>query len=330
MRHWMVYLLIVVFVIGCGAKSDDSSTEKDVSATTPSAGMTAPSTDTGTANSAAEQGKSQFQSVQGMAGASRAAGAPPTTTAPNPGAPPPNATPISQQTQVTIRRAVIRNASLTVRVKNVEQAEKKADQFVTRFGGYVEGTDSNDLSSTDAQIVMTVRVPVGAFDEAISDFEGLGTRINKKISGQDVTGRILDYDARLKTMRTQEDVYRNLLKQSRGLDAVLEMQQKLMELREQIESTTAQLKGLSDLSALSTIELTLSQSMQSVVARPQDAGWLQEAWANAEGAGFGFYRGLVVVTMWLVVFCPVWIAALFVVRWLVKAAAPKPAPPVER
>lgn len=228
------------------------------------------------------------------------------------------------QTQVGVQRAVVRNAALTVRVKNVEQAERKAGQYVTGFGGYVEGSESNDLSSDQAEITMTVRVPVRSFDEAIVDFEGLGTRISKKISGEDVTGKILDYDARLKTMRAQEDVYRGLLKQSRNLESVVEMQQKLMELREQIESTAAQLKGLGELSALSTIELKLSQSMDAVVSRPVDVGWAQESWAQAKGAGFAFYRAVVVVIMWLVMFCPVWLGGLLLVRWVVKAVAPKP------
>ena len=109
-----------------------------------------------------------------------------------------------QQPTVTVQRAVIRHAALTVRVKNVEEAEKKANQWVTRSKGYVEGTDSNDLSSDQAQIMMTLRVPVGSFDDALAYFEGLGARINKKISGEDVTGKILEFDARLKTMRTQE------------------------------------------------------------------------------------------------------------------------------
>jgi hypothetical protein len=320
MRYWLVCAFLILFIVGCGAKSDDFATAKDASATTSTA-------DTGT-NVA---GTAQAMTAQAADRAPSQSGADmQTRRAAGEGGPAaaPRATPISQETQVTVHRAVIRNASLTVRVKNVEQAEKKADQFVTRCGGYVEGTESNDLSSSDAEITMTLRVPVSSFDDAILDFEGLGTRINKKISGEDVTGKMLDYDARLKTMRTQEEVYRNLLKESRGLDAVLEMQQKLMELREEIESTTAQLKGLSELSALSTIQLTLSQSMEAVVARPQDAGWAGEAWAGAEGAGFAFYRMLVVVAMWLVVFCPVWLGGLLLVRWMVKSAGPRAVPPV--
>lgn len=236
------------------------------------------------------------------------------------------ATNASQSTAVTVQRSVIRSAGLTVRVKNVEQAEKAADGFVSKAGGYVEGAESNDLSSSEAQITMTARVPVGAFDGVLAQFESLGIRVKKTISGKDVTGQVLDYDARLKTMRAQEEVYRNQLRQSRSLDAEENLQQRLMELREQIESTTAQLKGLSELSALSTIELTLSQSMEAGASQPQDAGWAQESWAQAKGAGFGFYRGVVVVLMWAIVFCPLWLGGLLLLRWLLKVGALKPAP----
>jgi hypothetical protein len=233
---------------------------------------------------------------------------------------------IQPPSAMRIQRSMIRRAALTVRVENVEKSEKAANALVSKVGGFVEGTESNDLSSAEAQITMTVRVPVKTFDQTIADFEALGVRINKRISGEDVTGQLLDYGARIKVMRAQEEVYRNLLKQSKRMDDVVSVQQKLMELRSNIESTTAQLQGLSELAALSTIELTLSQSLEALAAKPADQSWAGESWAEAKGAGLAAFRGIITVLMWAIWFVWIWLPIVLLIRWAVKSAKSKPQP----
>jgi hypothetical protein len=289
---WGCILLLGVLLGGCSARSaDDSAAASD--------------------SKSAMAGESATPSEGSMDG-SRAATA----------VAMPNAAPSA----VKIQRSMIRRASLTVRVENVEKAEKSANALVTKVGGFVEGTSSNDLSSAEAQIVMTVRVPVKSFDQVIAEFEALGARIGKTISGEDVTAKVLDYGARIKVMRAQEVVYSNLLKQSRRMDDIVSVQQKLMELRENIESTTAQLQGLSELASLSTIELTLSQSLEALAAKPADQSWAGESWGQAKGAGIAALRGIITVLMWAVWFVWVWLPIVLLIRWAVKSSKNKPQP----
>jgi len=49
---------------------------------------------------------------------------------------------------------------------------------------------------------------------------------------------------------------------------------------------------------------------------------------QAKGAGFAFYKGVVVVLMYLVMFCPLWVGGLLLVRWLIKTSAARPTRPV--
>ncbi len=220
------------------------------------------------------------------------------------------------------QREVIREASLDVRVPNVEEAERKVNAIVARLRGYVDSANSTDLASDRPMLIVTLRVPVGAFDRALVEFEALGTRLSKSVKSEDVTAQIVDLDARLKTKSAQEETYRSLLKQARSLDSTLRLQDELEKIRSEVESMAAQRKTIGGLAALSTVELTLGQEAVPH-AVPADKNWLGQTWAQATTSFGSAARAVTVVATWLLVFCPFWIPAVLVVRALLRASAPK-------
>ena len=68
--------------------------------------------------------------------------------------------------------------------------------------------------------------------------------------------------ARLAAKRALEQEYLRLLKQAKKVSEMLEVEEKLGEVREEIESTEAQLKHLNDEVGYSTITVTLFQPIQ--------------------------------------------------------------------
>ena len=206
----------------------------------------------------------------------------------------------------TSRRAVIRNASLQVRVENVEQAERKVNAYVASRGGFVVSSESTDLNEASATISLKIRIPVADFDSAMLTFEGLGRRLSKKVSGEDVTAQLVDLDARLKIMRAQEDSFRNMLSKASTQNEALDLQTRIMELRGQIESLGAQRKSTGDLAALSTIELSLVGQTKGIVDT-EDKGWAQESWNSATNVLGSLVRGLGTIGIFLLVLAPIWL-----------------------
>lgn len=223
--------------------------------------------------------------------------------------------------QAVNKRAVIRNGSLTVRVPNVEDAERKVTKFVNDQGGYVSASESSDLASQAPSITISLRIPIGSFDQGMMMFEGLGTRLAKKISGEDVTAKVVDFDARMKIMSAQETSLRNSLERSSYSSDTVQLQERLMRLREEIESLTAQRKALGELAALSTIELTLQGETKGMV-EVNDKGWVQEAWNTATSVLGVAFRGIASIGIFLLVLAPIWIPIAFlIVRSTRKAIA---------
>jgi hypothetical protein len=212
------------------------------------------------------------------------------------------------------KRAVIRNGTLTIRVDNVEKAEKQVGKLVDQLGGYIS---NSSLSSEAQQLTLSLKIPAGEFDGTMTSLEGLGTRITKNVTTQDVTAELVDLDARLKIMRAQEDAFRNMLKKASGQQEMMDIQTRVMELRSQIESLAAQQKSLGDLAALSTIELTMQQSTVTAAAGT-DPKWSQEAWGSASSALMTVSRGLGTLGIWILLFAPIWIPALLLTRWLIR------------
>lgn len=224
---------------------------------------------------------------------------------------------------VAMPRQVIRRAEIAIRVPNVESAEREVNALVRGWQGYVESANSSDLATDRPILTMAIRVPVDRFDDGIAKLESLGVRLSKVVSSEDVTGQIVDLDARLSTLRAQEETYRGLLKRSSNLSNVISLQDKLTEVRGTIESMSAQRKTLGGLAALSNISLRLEQDAVAHAA-PKDPNWMAQTWGESTTALGAALRVVVTVGMYLLVFSPIWVPLLWL-AWRVGRPARKPA-----
>ena len=228
----------------------------------------------------------------------------------------------SQTKSVISNRMVIRTADLSLRVDNVEKAEKEVQRIVTGIGGYVDNASSSDLDSDHPTLNLSMRVPSQAFDVSMSKLEALGVRTSKSISSQDVTEQVVDLDARIKSMLAQEETFRGMLKRATRLDDVINLQQQLTDLRGQIESMLGQRASLAKQASLSTISLTLTQGAV-LRQEPKDPNWLAQTWAESTNQMGGLLRSLAALGIWFAVFSPLWVPALWMLVRAIKSSLPK-------
>ncbi|MBL8061347.1 MAG: DUF4349 domain-containing protein [Chthonomonas sp.] len=230
----------------------------------------------------------------------------------------------SLSTTVT-QRQIIRRGELMLKVKDLREAQSQAVRYVNQVGGFVEAEQSSNLTLSVSETALTLRVPVAKFESAMETFSGLGTPLSRSVSSEDITSQVVDMEARLRVMRAQEEVYLNLLKQSRSLKDSLEVQNRLMELRQEIESIDAQLKSQRELASLSTIVLTLRTDVKPV-PEDQNEGWAQESWTAATNSLGSVARQMGAQLIGFIVFAPIWLPFAILVWWLVRRNK-KPSPP---
>ncbi|MDP2871401.1 MAG: DUF4349 domain-containing protein [Bacillota bacterium] len=153
---------------------------------------------------------------------------------------------------------VIRSASLTVEVREFEPSSRQVEDIIIAAGGYIEQSSINMDAKTRSGY-FRARVPEPKFSETIRKLEELGKPQRREISAEDVTAPILDLEARISSLRSQELKMAQLLGQAKTLDEVLRVENELTRIRYQIEAYEGQLRYYRNRVSMATIALNLSE-----------------------------------------------------------------------
>lgn len=172
--------------------------------------------------------------------------------------PPSGASPVSAAPAAS--RLLIYHADLRVKVAELPAAAASLEKAVQAAGGWTSGL-AETRENGEWRQQTTIRIAPGQFHGLLQQLSRLGTVESKNLSTTDVTAEHADVSARLATKRALEQEYLRLLKQARKVSEMLEVQEKLGEVREEIEATEARLKRLNDEVGFSTITIALYQPL---------------------------------------------------------------------
>ena len=219
-------------------------------------------------------------------------------------------------------RLLVYHAELRLKVQSLPRASSSLDSLVRRNGGYLSA--ATEVREEDEwRQAMTIRVSPARFQPLMAALSGVGTVEEKKLTTDDVTAQHADIAARLSTKRAVEQRYVALLARAKKISEILEIESKIGEVREEIESTESQLKTMNDEVAYSTISLTCYQPLVQPV---HDAPIVSFASRMADS----FYTGWSLLTSFLIGVVAIWpflllggVAWWVLRRWRRVAAASK-------
>jgi hypothetical protein len=178
------------------------------------------------------------------------------------------AAPAEAKAAAPIARLLVYHAEVRLRAASMRRAIPQLDSLVHRSGGYLSSAAETRADGEWRQVT-TLRVPPAQFQALLGGLAGLGAIEEKKLSTDDVTAEHADVAARLQTKRAVAQQYTALLSKAQKIKDILDIEEKLGEVREEIEATESRLKTLNNQVAYSTIELTLYQPLpQSVPDAP--------------------------------------------------------------
>jgi hypothetical protein len=174
------------------------------------------------------------------------------------------------------------------------------------------------VGSANPTVDLTIRVVSSGFDDAMIRLEGMGTLLGQNTESEDVTAQIVDLGARIKTLAAKEETFREMIRLSRSVNDVVALQDRLTEVRMEIERMDAQRKSLSELASLSTIKVHLTQTATVPTAASTDPNWFTNTLGGATTSFMGTFQKLVAVLTWAVVYSPFWLLPLLGAWWLIK------------
>jgi hypothetical protein len=180
------------------------------------------------------------------------------------------------------QRSIIYTGTLSVRTKDgrsVETTAADASRVATAAGGFV-GSDKRSSGSDDARATLELRVPAEKFGAVVNELAALGTEEQRSIDTQDVTEQTLDLDARIKSQQARVDSGRALLAQAKQLSDLVMLEGELAKREADLASLQAKQRRLGDLTALSTITVTVLDKAAPAPAgdEPGFLGGLAAGW----------------------------------------------------
>ena len=143
------------------------------------------------------------------------------------------------------------------------------------------------------------------FHGLLAALGGLGTVEEKKLTTDDITAQHADVAARLATKRAVEKRYVDLLGRAKKISEILEIEGKIGEVREEIESTESRLKTMDDEVGYSTISLACYQLLTQPVPEAPVVSFASRVVES-------FYTGWTLLTglfIGLVAIWPLWLLA---------------------
>ncbi len=226
---------------------------------------------------------------------------------------------------LTTDRKLIQTAWMELESRDYAQALSALEQMVTDCGGYIESRSEQGGSLYSSRYnaryaTITARIPADKLEAAMGTAGELCNVVSRSTDVADVTESYTDTEARLKTLRLQEERLLEILSKATKLRDVLELESRLSDVRYQIESYEATLRNYDSRVSYSTLHITLQEVVEYSVINdpPQTLG---------QRLSDGFKDSMRLVKnsaenalVWLVTYLPLvllWAVILAVVAWLV-------------
>ncbi|WP_163504792.1 DUF4349 domain-containing protein [Fodinicola acaciae] len=169
--------------------------------------------------------------------------------------------------------SVIYTADVTVRSSTVDKVADQAVAMATTARGLI-GSERRSGQGMDASATLVLRVPPEAFYPTVAALAKLGTQPTRTVSSQDVSGQVIDLDARIHTAQASLDRTRTLFARAQQISDIVTLEGQLTERQTALETLQAQKKALDSQIALSTISFTVSATPPPPAQKPAPGGFL--------------------------------------------------------
>ncbi len=159
-----------------------------------------------------------------------------------------------------LQRKIIYTAEVDLVVEDFGPIPSKVEEMVKRFDGYVAGSKIFGSPGNPRSGRWTLRVPVGYYQEFLDAAKKLGEVRSVSSDSQDVSEEYYDVQARIRNKKKTEQRLLKHLEDSTGkLKDILAVEREVDRVRESIEQMEGRMRVLDELTALTTVNLSVEE-----------------------------------------------------------------------
>lgn len=154
---------------------------------------------------------------------------------------------------------MIRDADISVDVKDLYAFQDNLLSLTESYGGYAESSTINDyenIYSTDRYAYYTLRIPNDRLDDFLSHVDGEGTVTSRSITTEDVSLEYVDLDAHIKALEQERDELTSLMDTAESVEDVIRIKEQLANVQYELDSLNGRMENLKGRVAYSTVRIT--------------------------------------------------------------------------
>ncbi|MFB6163041.1 MAG: DUF4349 domain-containing protein [Halococcoides sp.] len=155
-------------------------------------------------------------------------------------------------------RVVVRTAEMELRVEEFETAFEKLRTIVDRHDGYLGDRSQTSTGEWD-RATITIRVPAAQFPATRDAIVDIGRVKSETVDAKDFTTEYRQRQHRIEDLRDEEQKFEALLDNASNASEAMRIRSELRDIRQQLDSLTAQQSRLEQREAFSTITVTLTE-----------------------------------------------------------------------
>lgn len=221
-------------------------------------------------------------------------------------------------------RKLIRNVTMQVETEQFDQTISGINAKLSELGGYVEQSDisGNSMNYRGEPLPryanITARIPSDKLDSFISAVNDSGNITSKSESTQDVTLQYSDVESRKKSLEIEQERIWQFLEKAESIDTVITLEQRLSDIRYQLESMESQLRLYDNQVDYSSVYLNISEVTSYTPTAPESVGTRIK---NGLADNFqSLAQAVTNLLVFLITTCPYWIPLGAILAIVITAA----------
>ncbi|MEL6653514.1 MAG: DUF4349 domain-containing protein [Bacteroidota bacterium] len=150
-------------------------------------------------------------------------------------------------------RKIIKNANLSLIVKDIDSARTQIELLANQYNGYVQ---------TGGLTQITLRIEAQYLEQAVAKVETFGEVESRNIRSQDVTDQYYDLNSRIESLQKSRQRYLELLDDATNVSDVLAVEKELERVTQELEALQGRFKLLNDQVNYSTLTVYLQEKVK--------------------------------------------------------------------
>lgn len=218
-------------------------------------------------------------------------------------------------------RKLIRTISMDAETEDLAALLDSLTARINQLGGYVEAKNLRNGSNYGGYIrrslSITVRIPAERVDEFVSQVSEKANIVSSTETVDDVTLQYVDTESHVKALETEQARLLDLLEQAKTLEEILKIEDRLTDVRYELERYASYLRTLENQVSYATVNLTITEVKEYTPVIVEEPTMWERITAGFSRSMKDIGEGLKEFFIWLVVNSPyllIWgsIAALVI------------------